>query len=248
MRTVNKCMTATALIAASALTASVKARNDWPISPTDWKSPVYVGYGQYLERAGGLHFHEGVDIEVKAGDEMKAPAWMKDYFVRALKSDGYKSYVVLAENQAGAYGQTFNLVHVEPHKDLKVGDKIAAGATLGKVREGTGHPAHLHFDWANNESAWTKFGKPVDDLLARVTPTKGNEDKVKPTVGQIRFRKADHDRLGALTENIHGMMDETERDDNDYFFLKVPGGPGKDAAIVGARAATRSIKIGRAHV
>ncbi len=245
MRTVSKIVIAAALTAASALTSSAKAQNDWPITPNDWKSPLYNGYGQYQERAGGLHFHEGVDIEVKAGDEMKAPAWMKDYFVRAIKSDGYNSYLVLAQNKAGAYGQTFNLVHLEPHKDLKVGDKIAAGTTLGKVRKGTGHPAHLHFDWANNESAWTKIGKPVDDLLAHVTPAKGNEDTHKPSVGAVRFRVAAHDRLGTHTKNTHGMMDETERDDNDYFFLKVPGGPGKDAAIVGARAATRSIKAGK---
>jgi|GEM_PF-6991935 len=80
MRTVNTRAAAAALITAAALTATANARNDWPITPSDWKSPVYMGYGQYLERAGGLHFHEGVDIEVKAGDEMKAPAWMKDYW------------------------------------------------------------------------------------------------------------------------------------------------------------------------
>gem|GEM_PF-4889344 len=168
------------------------------------------------------------------------------YYVRELKSDGYNSWLVLTENKTGDYGQTFNLVHVEPHKDLKLGDKIASGTALGKVRKGTGHPAHLHFDWASGKDSYggVGLGKPADDLLAHVTPPKGNEDKYTPSVGAIRFRVAAHDRLGTLGGS-EGARTEIERNDNDYFFLQVPGGPGKDARIVGARAATRSIKDGK---
>ncbi|MCL4743019.1 MAG: hypothetical protein KJZ54_12545 [Phycisphaerales bacterium] len=245
MRTVNTL--AAALITAAALTATANARNDWPITPSDWKSPLLSTYGQYYENAGGLHFHEGIDILVAKNTEFKAPAWMKDYWVRAVNDDGYNSGIVLAANKEGEYGAAFNVWHVKPEKDL-LGKQVTAGMLMGKVQK---FPVadgltHLHLDWAKDKDSYggLGLGKPADDALHHLTPPKEHKDTHKPTVAGVRFRVAEHDRLGTLGGS-EGARTETERDDNNYFHLKTTGGPGAGAHIVGLRAAARNQKDGK---
>ncbi len=247
MRTVSKIVIAAALTAASALTAPVKAQNDWPITPSDWKSPLLSTYGQYYEAAGGLHFHEGIDILVAKGTKLNAAAWMKDYWVRAVNDDGYNSGIVLAANKADEYGAAFNLWHTKPEKDL-LGKQVTAGMLLGTIQQFpvAASLTHLHLDWAKNKDTYGGYGlgKPADDPLRHLAPPAEHKDTYKPTVDGVRFRVAGHDRLGTLGGS-EGARTETERDDNNYSFLKVAGGPGTGAVIVGARAATRNTKDGK---
>ncbi|MDX2145932.1 MAG: hypothetical protein SFZ23_00280 [Planctomycetota bacterium] len=237
---------ALALVAGGVMTP-VAIAADWPIAPASWNDPILNTFGQYAEAAGGLHFHEALDIRVNDGAAMRAPAQFNNYWVRTIQRDAgnlYNSWLVLAENRNGAFGNTFELVHLEPDAGVRLDTRVTTGQLLGAIRKTPDYAAHLHFAQGTGENPWGGISKADVNPISGITAPNANRDTVKPTIWDVKYRVGAHDRLGVLTDGAVGK-NEAERGDNDYFETKVKAGAvGAGAHILGARAQTKSVDGG----
>lgn len=227
----------------SALCGSVASAGPWPIDDVNKGHPILSSYGQFYEDAGGLHFHEGLDIlRPDAKTEVKAIGAGKIVKVE-IPADSYYSFIVV-ENSADL---GWNYIHMavgtnpKTKAQWKAGDDVVIGDVLGTIQDGkTGKfngknytlPSHLHLDWGGKTDPSDWYGKnqklrnPSDEPRRHFDVL---DDSIAPTVGkELMFRIKDHDRNGTID-----ATGEVERKDNLYFREKVRG-----SVVMGARAGT----------
>lgn len=175
----------------------------WPIAraPLDPQA-VFGVYGQF-EDAGGLHFHEGIDIVGNPGGPITA---VEDGSVAALSAllaappNGFLSAA------SGTHG--WNYAHMSPGINPGTNpptrwrvnpanpDRFGTGWELGLLQPfGGAFPPHLHLDYGSNVADPSRIDgvrRPIDDPLTYLTSA---NDRTRPTVSNdIHFRRAFDDQ------------------------------------------------------
>lgn len=230
----------------------------WPLAPQDTTHPVMSTYGQFYEDAGGLHFHEGLDIlNPKDGTSVVALGVGKVvHAVNAVGGDGkpdpYNSYIVVEVDANHGWDYYHMTVGTNPatKKLWAAGDAVKIGDVLGtiakgkkgeaEIHDGKGGkvtkkwniPSHLHLDWGGktDPSAWYGGTNKLRTPIDEPLRHLKNTDTIAPTLNNnLNFRIGAHDRDGAAATN----NPEIERRDNLYFRTKVKG-----STLLGSRAAT----------
>jgi hypothetical protein len=170
----------------------------WPIIPPAGQSQsLYDTYGQFVA-AGGLHFHEGIDIIAAPGTPVlaveKGVIRFAPFAPPAAGAGGANQWVV---ELSGTHG--WNYVHTIPGINRRTGvtwaagDQVNPGDQLGVVAAfgAAPFPNHLHLDYTSDAvdpafgNLLTPAGDPLDYL--RALP-----DTTKPTLSndKIHFRLA----------------------------------------------------------
>ncbi len=207
----------------------------WPV-PVASIGGIVSTYGQFDNRTdgkpGAIHFHEGVDVLVGKGTEVRA---IEAGTVVGLDTDqGYSNHISIATTADSGW----NFIHLTPTAALaqayqqakQLGKSITVGANdlIGNVAESPSPnlPTHLHIDAAGspepNDPAWLR---PVDDPLARLTPL---GDTTPPTMGDVHFMRGEDDlnpNATALTDGSNTtppskylvLQNEIPRTDHGYF-------------------------------
>lgn len=113
-------------------------------------------YGWFISPVDSMqHFHEGIDIEVPLGSEVKAA--LSGRVVRTGEDNNLGGYVLLEHNQNYTYYAGLGEVAVKPDQDVGEGDVIGKTGLNNEAGE-----SHLHFEFRER-------GKPVDPM-ARLYP------------------------------------------------------------------------------
>lgn len=116
-------------------------------------------YGWFISPVDDLqHFHEGIDIQVPLGSEVKAA--LSGRVARIGEDKNMGGYVLIEHDQNYTYYAGMGEVSAKPEQEVREGEII------GKVglNSESGEP-HLHFEFRER-------GKPVDPL-ARLYPDQG---------------------------------------------------------------------------
>ncbi|MFZ5640276.1 MAG: M23 family metallopeptidase [Bacillota bacterium] len=113
-------------------------------------------YGWFISPADDMqHFHEGIDIQVPLGSEVKAA--LSGRVVRTGEDRNMGSYVLIEHDQNYTYYAGLGDVAVKPGQDVREGEIIGKVGLNNESQE-----PHLHFEFRER-------GKPVDPL-ARLYP------------------------------------------------------------------------------
>lgn len=244
---------AAGLVVACGLAAgTVHAANDFPATPSSWNDPIYNTFGQFAEAAGGLHFHEATDIRADNNSPVRAPAYLNNFWVRTRQRDAanpYNSWLVLAENRNGAFGRTYEFVHLFPDAGVAADTQVTTGQLLGEVKSVPVYDSHLHFAIGGAENPWGGLAAPSVDPLSFLQAPVNKRDTTVPTIkndaGDIKFRIAAHDRLGTFTTPAGNVgPNETHRGDNDYFSKTTNTRTAGTVPVLGALSKTRSVDGG----
>jgi hypothetical protein len=239
------------ILAGIALCAARTRAVDWPIDSGGAFHALYSTYGQFYEFAGGLHFHEGVDILASPGTPVVARQSGQVLRVQNTGSSG--DFMILATPASGPDGWNYVHLHAgsrpagrngpgDPGGAWQAGDLILIGDVLGFVADQSGHPDHLHIDLGSGPDtahfgASTVIRRPVGDPLDAFAPSFGSPNPAPFVSDEFHYRIADHDRNGAMTRPP-GSVGPTEihRHDNLYFQSDLAG-----LRWLGRRAPTHNV-------
>jgi hypothetical protein len=182
-------------------------------------------YGQYYGTAGGLHFHEGIDVIAAADTAVFAIEAGRVAAVSPVGAAPSASYIAITTTET-THG--WNYIHTVPLTNRAtgarwaVGDNVRQGDQLGRVGSfagipGVTFPDHLHLDYTSNmmDPNYPVL-RPIDDPLNHLTALNYT---VNPTVNpDVHFRLAADDVNGATTPpNADGTYSETEARNHHYF-------------------------------
>lgn len=113
-------------------------------------------YGWFISPQDDLqHFHEGVDIQVPLGSEVKSA--LSGRVLRVGEDKNLGGYVLLEHDQNYTYYAGLGEIAAEPEQEVREGEIIGKVGLNSESRE-----SHLHFEFRER-------GKPVDPL-ARLYP------------------------------------------------------------------------------
>ena len=184
----------------------------WPITPAGGQPLTLLStYGQYYGTAGGLHFHEGIDVIAAADTAVFAIEAGRVAAVSPVGAAPSASYIAITTTET-THG--WNYIHTVPLTNRAtgarwaVGDNVRQGDQLGRVGSfagipGVTFPDHLHLDYTSNmmDPNYPVL-RPIDDPLNHLTALNYT---VNPTVNpDVHFRLAADDVNGATTPPQRG--------------------------------------------
>ncbi len=182
-------------------------------------------YGQFQgSERGGIHFHEGIDIQVPDGTVVRA---IDSGYVEGVRDTDvdFQDFVSIARTS----GEGWNYIHIQPDRQLLLdyynargaGKKlfVTANRVLGTVAEWAVKPdwSHLHLDaaGARNPSGLGELGllTPRFDPLSILSPL---GDTTSPTLGDVHFMRGEDDNShphalqGGVMSNKGRLLQQTE--------------------------------------
>ncbi len=137
-------------------------RQSWPINPNkDGKIVITSSFGlRNTGIKGASKDHPGLDFRARKGDEIKAP---QNGTVSEISNKDKGGNSIFISNDDGSMN---GFAHTKNIDDLKVGDKVTEGQTIGKSDGSGTTQAHLHFTYREGTSASPakSADKPVDPM------------------------------------------------------------------------------------
>jgi hypothetical protein len=195
----------------------------WPVTPPAGQSlSLYDTYGQFVG-AGGLHFHEGIDIIAAADTTVTAveKGWISFRQFGPVGAPQNSLVVEICGVDRAHPDHGWNYIHTIPgtnprtHATWAEGDQVNPGDVLGRVSTfpaGAEFPTHLHLDRTSavvddlvpGVPILRPFANPLDYLQAL-------NDTTAPTVSadKIHFRLAADEAAAApryFTDTLDGKI------------------------------------------